>query len=71
MKDTKQMHGIFGLAVKEIEAILKNKQPITERTQLSIASLGVYSRLKSAEVHERALEIMVMKYGKKHLPRKK
>lgn len=62
MRDTKKMLRIFDLSVKEVEEVLSNKKTISEKTKISIASLGVYSRLKSAEVHEMALKILMQRH---------
>lgn len=63
MKETDKMSKVFDLAVNEIEKVLSDKKAITDKTKVSVASLGVYSRLRSAEVHEEALKIMVQKHN--------
>lgn len=56
-KDSKAMEKVFELALKEIEAVLDSKTNISDVTKLACAALGGYSRIKSTEVHNKALEI--------------
>lgn len=57
--DSRSMAKAFGLSVKEIEAVLDRSRPITDVTKLAAATLGSYSRIKSTEIHDKALELMI------------
>lgn len=58
-KDSKAMQGIFALALEEIEEVLAAKRNMSDITKLAAATLSNYSRIKSTEIHDKALEIML------------
>lgn len=60
-KDSSAMGKVFSLSLEEIESVLDRKKAITDVTKLASASLSNYSRIKSTEIHDKALEIMLGK----------
>jgi len=67
-QDSKKMKKAFDLSVDEIEKVLDRKKPITDITKLAGVTLAAYSRVKSTEMHDKALEIMLTKIGSGNLP---
>lgn len=59
--DSQSMKRIFELSIKEIENVLDRKKPITDVTKIASNTVSSYSRIKSTEIHEKALEIMISK----------
>lgn len=49
----------FKAACRELEAALEGKKSITDKTKLAAITVGGYAKLKGAEVHRMAVEIMV------------
>jgi uncharacterized protein (DUF2384 family) len=60
-EDSKKMKRVFNLSVDELENVLTRKKPPTDITKIALVSASTYSRIKSTEVHEKALEIMMKK----------
>ena len=63
-KDSEAMEKAFSLCLKEIESVLGGERGITDLTKLAAATLGGYSRIKSTEIHDKALEIMLARSAK-------
>jgi len=63
MQDSKKMTKVFDLSVQEIEKVLSGKSAITDITKVASAAMATYSRVKSTEVHELALQIMMDRQG--------
>jgi hypothetical protein len=55
------MEVVFNLAIDEIESVLNHEKAITDVTRLAANTLSNYSRLKSTEIHDKALEIMLIR----------
>lgn len=68
--DSDLMKKSFQLSVKELEAVLDRKKSFTDITKLAATTLNSYSKIRSTEVHEKGLEIMLMKQDVKQLPEK-
>lgn len=58
-EDTRSMRKVFVLALKELEEVLERKKSITDVTRVAANTLSNYSRIKSSEVHDKALELMI------------
>ncbi len=65
--DSKKMAGAFDLAVKELEAVLGRKKSITDVTKIAAGTVANYSRIKSTEVHEMGLKLMMKKNNIKQI----
>lgn len=59
MKASKKMEEIFDLSVKEIRGVLNGSHNATDASRMAMGTLGVYSRLRSTEVHEEALKFQI------------
>lgn len=59
--DSQRMSKVFDLAVTEVEKILSGKSRITDITKVAASSIATYSRIRSTEVHEMALRLMIEK----------
>jgi len=57
--DSISMKIVFKLAIKEINDVLERKRAITDVTRVAANTLSNYSRIKSTEIHDKALEIMM------------
>ena len=57
--DSKAMAKVFALSITEIEGVLERKKPITDVTRVAANTLSNYSRIKSTEIHDKALELMI------------
>jgi hypothetical protein len=57
--DSKRMRKAFELSIEEIESVLQRKRAITDVTRVAANTLSNYSRVKSTEIHDKALELMV------------
>jgi len=69
--DTQRMEKVFLLAIEEIERVLSRQKAITDITKTAVVTLSNYSRLKSAEIHEKALDVLLTKQrGPKLIPQK-
>jgi hypothetical protein len=53
------MQKVFRLSIAEIEAVLSRSKAITDVTRVAANTLSNYSRIKSTEIHDKALEIML------------
>jgi hypothetical protein len=62
-KDSRVMDKAFRLSVEEIEGVLEKKRPITDRTRVAASTLSSYAKIKSTEIHDKALEMMVERKG--------
>lgn len=60
-RDSEAMKNVFHLSLGEIEKVLAGKVSITDLTKVAAGTLTNYSRIKSTEIHEKALEIMLAK----------
>ena len=58
-KDSIIMEKAFKLALKEIEDVLDRKKSITDVTRVAANTVSNYSRIKSTEIHDKALELMI------------
>ena len=58
-EDSKTMSRAFKLAMKEIEEVLDRKKPITDITRVAANTVSNYSRIKTTEIHDKALELMI------------
>ena len=58
---SKEAHKVWTLSLKEMEQALDGKKPITDKTKLASVAMGIYAKLKGAEVHRIAVEIMMRK----------
>jgi len=58
-KDSLIMEKAFKLALKEIEDVLDRKKSITDVTRVAANTVSNYSRIKSTEIHDKALELMI------------
>jgi len=58
-EDSQIMAKAFKLAMIEIEAVLDRKKPITDITRVAANTVSNYSRIKSTEIHDKALELMI------------
>jgi len=67
-QDTESMRKLFDLCVKEIEAVMDKRKTITDVTRLAANTLSNYSRLKSSEIHDKAIELMIERKDIKRLP---
>lgn len=67
-EDTRTMKKVFSLAVKEVEAALGRTKPITDITRLAGNTLSSYSRIKSSEIHDKALEILLARKDLRAIP---
>ena len=56
---TREAWKSFSLACRELEMALEGKKPITDKTKLAAVTMGAYAKLKGAEVHRMAMEIMI------------
>lgn len=66
--DSLAMEKVFRLSLVEIEEVLSRKRPITDITKVAANTLSNYSRIKSTEIHDKALEIMLSRKDIKILP---
>lgn len=57
--DSRVMGKAFRLAMQEIEEVLERKKPITDITKVAANTVSNYSRIKSTEIHDKALELMI------------
>ena len=57
--DSRAMQKVFKLSIAEIEAVLSRSKAITDVTRVAANTLSNYSRIKSTEIHDKALEIML------------
>ncbi len=69
-QDSRKMKKAFDMAVDEVEAVLSRKKTITDITKLAGITIATYSRVKSTEMHDKALEIMIERKGPLTLPEK-
>jgi len=67
-QDTEAMGDLFNLCVKEIRDVLTRKATMTDITRLAAATLSNYTRLKSTEIHDKAIELMMTRKDIKQLP---
>lgn len=64
-EDSRAMKESFKLAMKEIEAVLGKKRSITDLTKLAANTVSNYAKIRSTEVHDKALEVMLLRRGMK------
>ena len=67
-KDSDAMAKVFTLSLDEIECVLKREKKITDVTKTAAVTLSNYARIKSTEIHDKALEIMLARKDIKALP---
>ena len=63
-RDSESMRSIFLLSIKEIEETLNGKKKISDNTRLAAATLLSYSKIKTADIQEKALEIGIRGAGR-------
>lgn len=61
MRDSTAMQASFRLSMKEIELVLAGKKKITDLTKLAANTVSNYAKIRSTEVHDKALEIALMR----------
>jgi tartrate dehydratase beta subunit/fumarate hydratase class I family protein len=61
--DSRSMKEPFGLAIEEITSVLQRKRAITDVTKVASVTLSTYGKIRSTEVHEMALHVMMNKKG--------
>ena len=59
--DSQSMRESFRLAMREIEAVLAKKKKITDLTKLAANTVSNYAKIRSTEVHDKALEVVLMR----------
>jgi hypothetical protein len=57
--DSQIMHKAFVLSMEEIEMVLTGKREGTDLTRLASATVSSYTRVKSTEIHEKGLDLMM------------
>ncbi len=67
-KDSKRMWTAFDLAMKEIEDVLSRKKHPTDLTRMAAAVVSSYSRIKTTEIHNKALELVIARKDLKAIP---
>ncbi len=67
-RDSKKMSKVFLLSIAEIEEVLERKKKISDVTRVAATTLSNYARLRSAEIHDRALDVMIANKNIKALP---
>ncbi len=60
-KGTDEAGKAFTLALREIETVFEGKKSVTDKTKMAAVVVNGYAKLKGAEVHRMAMEIMVRK----------
>lgn len=60
-EDSQEMKSSFKLAMRELEAVLDRKKPLTDLTKVAANTVSNYAKIKSSEVHDKGLEIMLMR----------
>lgn len=65
--DSSKMERVFELSVEEIERVLNKKCAITDVTKIASSALATYSRIRSTEVHELGLQLVMARMGAKKL----
>jgi hypothetical protein len=58
-QDSETLRRAYQLSAKEIEEVLSRKKHPTDLTRIAAVTIGSFSRIKSVEVHEKALELMI------------
>jgi uncharacterized protein YejL (UPF0352 family) len=66
--DSRRMNKAFDLAMTEIENVLDRTKAITDLTRMAAGVVSSYSRIKSTEIHEKALEILIARKDLKQIP---
>jgi hypothetical protein len=61
--DSIRMKDVFELSVSEIESVLGRKKANTGITKLAATSLSAYAKIRSMEIHEASLRVMLSKYN--------
>jgi hypothetical protein len=67
-EDNEKIKKALNLSLDEIIHVLENKQKITDRTKMATATFMGYTRLRSTQVHQRALEVAVARKDVLPLP---
>jgi hypothetical protein len=67
LEDSVAMKSVFLLSLKEIESVLKREKSITDVTKVASNSVSSYSRIKSTEIHDKALEFAMSRHGNKQI----
>jgi hypothetical protein len=60
-QDSNTMKRSFQLAVEELEAVLSRKKPITDLTKVAANTVSNYAKIRSTEIHDKGLEILMMR----------
>jgi hypothetical protein len=58
-EDTETWKPAFKLAAKEIEEVLSHRKLPTDLTRIASNTGSTYAKLKSAEIHDKALELLI------------
>lgn len=58
-QDTQVMATVFRLAVKELEEVLSHRKTPTDLTRIASNTASTYGKIKSAEIHDKALELLI------------
>jgi hypothetical protein len=58
-EDSKAMRPAFLKAVKDLEAVFERKAPVTDLARDELCFVGAYAKVKTTEIHSRALEIAI------------
>jgi len=58
-EDTRAMKKVFNLAIRELEEVLDHKKTPTDLTRIASNTASTYGKLKSAEIHDKALELLI------------
>ncbi len=58
-EDTETWKPAFKLAAKEIEEVLSHRKTPTDLTRIASNTGSTYARLKAAEIHDKALELLM------------
>jgi len=66
--DTDSMKEIFKLSIEEVKQVLNGARSITDVTKIAAITISNYTRLKSAEIHDKAIEVMLARKNTVSLP---
>jgi len=69
-EDTTTWKKAFRLAAREIEEVLDHKKTPTDLTRIASNTGSTYAKLKSAEIHDKALELLIARKDMKLIEEK-
>lgn len=61
MTASRKMEEVFDLSIKELKGVLNGSHGATDTSRMAVATMGIYSRLKASEIHEKALSYQMAK----------